>query len=295
MFRIHLSFVHNELIDYYTISANMYHVPVVVAAAMDSVLSSLILDADHDVLLGVSELNTKVTTVCSMSVTVVNEAIYRESSPPLTYTASSASVPAIFRHSSRINFGSLLVALGYHMGTTVEVGVYRGSFSANLIRGLGDAGGTHILVDPWIRQDVGDNADIVNEHYHENNTVFEDAMRAVSNYGSRIVAIKATSSDAAAVVLDGSVDFVYIDAQHGYYNCMLDLRLWWHKVKPNGGVFAGHDYDCFGGVSGAVDEFSRKMNITIHLTDDVDYGGFNAKSNTYNSTLSTCRSWYMLK
>ena len=200
---------------------------------------------------------------------------------------------------SRIEFGLLLLALGYEEGITVEVGVYRGAFSEKFIRLLGNRSGTHFLVDPWMRQD---NADIVNNQYGSNgiDTVFSDAMYAVKDYGNRVVALRSTSIYAADLFVDGTVDFVYIDAQHGYYNCMQDMLWWWHKVKP-GGVFAGHDYDCFGGVSSAVDEFSRKMNVSVYLTNDNDYASYSPETNRYTDANIeygeniTCRSWYILK
>jgi hypothetical protein len=49
------------------------------------------------------------------------------------------------------------------------------------------------------------------------------------------------SKDEAAKVLDGSVDFVYIDANHTYDCVKEDIGLWAPKVR-SGGILGGHDY-----------------------------------------------------
>ena len=95
---------------------------------------------------------------------------------------------------------------------------------------------------------------------------------------------------------DHSISLVYIDAQHDYYNCMLDMRLWWDKLIP-GGVLAGHDYDCFFAVRGAVQEFARKMSRSVYFTNNWDYAVVNgtAYSQTNMGATYTCKSWYIIK
>ena len=63
-------------------------------------------------------------------------------------------------------------------------------------------------------------------------------------------------------VLDGSLDFVYIDGAHDFDNVMLDLIVWSRKVKA-GGIVAGHDYDRphKRGVVPAVDTYTRMHGI----------------------------------
>ena len=68
--------------------------------------------------------------------------------------------------------------------------------------------------------------------------------------------IRKHSVVAAADVTDGSLDFVFIDADHTYPAVVADIAAWWPKVKP-GGWIGGHDYGKpeFG-VTGAVNEFA---------------------------------------
>ena len=64
--------------------------------------------------------------------------------------------------------------------------------------------------------------------------------------------VTATGQVQAATYADASLDFVFIDAEHGYEDTVELLRAYLPKVKP-GGVLAGHDFR-LPGVAQAVDE-----------------------------------------
>lgn len=53
--------------------------------------------------------------------------------------------------------------------------------------------------------------------------------------------VKARSVAAAKHVADGSLDFVYIDADHRYASVRADIAAWLPKIRA-GGIMAGHDY-----------------------------------------------------
>lgn len=65
---------------------------------------------------------------------------------------------------------------------------------------------------------------------------------------------ESTTAAAATSVPDGSLDFVFIDADHGHAAVEEDIRLWAPKVR-GGGWVGGHDYHPrkFPGVVKAVD------------------------------------------
>ena len=65
------------------------------------------------------------------------------------------------------------------------------------------------------------------------------------------------SAEAAAMYKDGTLDFVYIDADHHYKNIVQDIKCWLPKVKQNG-VIAGHDYYNYPDVMRAVKELLPK-------------------------------------
>lgn len=86
----------------------------------------------------------------------------------------------------------------------------------------------------------------------------EDYQRAVfhraADYGARARVCAETTDDAARWVADGSLDFVFIDADHTEPAVRRDIVNWMPKLKP-GGWLMGHDYgDKFPGVKRAVDD-----------------------------------------
>lgn len=56
----------------------------------------------------------------------------------------------------------------------------------------------------------------------------------------RVIIIHRPSVEAARVIPDESLDFVFIDGDHSYEGCLADMRAYWPLVKP-GGLFCGHD------------------------------------------------------
>ncbi len=139
---------------------------------------------------------------------------------------------------------SLLPVSGLN-GVGAEIGAGGGNFSATIL----SASRLAMLysVDPW----DGDCA-----------KRYPAAMRRLAPFGSRSAIMRASSRDAAARIEDGSLCFVYVDADHRYVSVIEDLELWWPKLA-RGGIFSGHDYvdgvftEGEFGVKKAVDEFLR--------------------------------------
>jgi len=86
------------------------------------------------------------------------------------------------------------------------------------------------------------------------------ATQLLAPYGARCQSLKSLTHDAAALVPDASLDFVFIDAGHQYPAIHDDIVTWERKVRP-GGWFGGHDYSAgHPGVKRAVDEaFGRRV------------------------------------
>ena len=71
------------------------------------------------------------------------------------------------------------------------------------------------------------------------NSVFDTGL--FLNHGQKKISfIKKNSIEAAKDVPDG-LDFVFIDADHGYQAVKDDIDAWLPKVRQ-GGIIAGHDY-----------------------------------------------------
>ena len=82
--------------------------------------------------------------------------------------------------------------------------------------------------------------------------------RRVSKYRRRMTVIPLPSREAIKKVEDGALDFVFIDADHSYKECLWDIKNWMPKVRK-GGLVSGHDFqDRFPGVKKAVREVFGK-------------------------------------
>lgn len=127
----------------------------------------------------------------------------------------------------------------------VEVGVYEGKSFAFLAVEMVNAGKEFELtaIDSFTFED---------EHTKEN--ILHVFMRNMLPMQGKYKVLKAQSDESAANFENGSLDFVFIDADHVYTNCKKDILAWLPKVK-RGGILAGHDY-CkeHPGVIQAVDE-----------------------------------------
>ena len=149
----------------------------------------------------------------------------------------------------RDDLPKFLFESGYRVG--VEVGVNQGEFGIKLCQsGLKVYG-----IDPYIVYPGYKDPESYESHYGE-------AIANLKGYDYTI--IKKFSMDALADFKDESLDFVYIDANHGYESVKEDIAMWWPKVK-RGGMLSGHDYavrPSFGVVQ-AVNEFLIEHNLSL--------------------------------
>jgi hypothetical protein len=85
--------------------------------------------------------------------------------------------------------------------------------------------------------------------------------------------MKMMSEDAAKLIPDGSLDFVFIDANHKYDFVLGDIRAWEPKVRM-GGIVSGHDYYNFrsGQVVKAVNDYAKESGVVLRVTEWQKYG-----------------------
>lgn len=191
-------------------------------------------------------------------------------SPAMNFLkAVTENMPSVYNSplSSRLALPALLNFLGLR-GIGVEVGVFKGEFSELLLNYSGLS--KLYSVDPWIHQDGSvyseDDSNLNNEEF---GSIYDQVVEKLKKYGERSVVLRKFSVDAARQFSDGSLDFVYIDANHSYEACREDMETWWPKLK-RGGVFSGHDYrdDRFG-VKKAADEFVEKHDQVLFCTPEM--------------------------
>lgn len=79
-----------------------------------------------------------------------------------------------------------------------------------------------------------------------------------------VESLRMGSYEASQRFADGSLDFIFIDANHVYEAVLTDLTLWYPKLK-SGGHIAGHDYHNDEGVKKAVKEFFHKNDDSLYV------------------------------
>jgi hypothetical protein len=152
-----------------------------------------------------------------------------------------------------------------------EIGVFTGALSQRL---LAREDLSLYLVDSWTVT-AADSEYAQSGDFHaslsqaQQDAYYEGAREAVRFAAGRHEILRMSSRDAAERIQDGSLDFVFIDADHSYAGCKADIQAWLPKIKP-GGFIAGHDYDHPDfpdfGVKRAVDEIFGVPELGANLT-----------------------------
>ena len=175
---------------------------------------------------------------------------------------------------NRDGFGEWLNQNGL-LGIGVEIGVFHGEYSRQLLRTWK---GAHLVgIDPYMRQPDSVYRDGCN--VAEMEQIRDDIIKEFARE-PRYRLIVQKSMDAVEQFADGSLDMVYIDGNHSYAAAFEDMNGWWPKVKM-GGVLAGHDtytrqdeyQDC--DVGNALWDFCHNKKL--------------------RPCLKNCTSWFILK
>jgi hypothetical protein len=180
-----------------------------------------------------------------------------------------------------------------HLGLVskgVEVGTFKGRYSRTIVS---DWPGKLYMVDIWRPLSLEEYDDSTNNRNHID--AYSDAMSEVVGYEDRAFMLRMKSVYASEMFDDGSLDFVYIDANHTYEGVTEDIKYWYPKVK-SGGLLLGHDYlpdDMYNdgrknlpiylwndanpdeksyagmfGVNPAVNEFAKENNYVVGRTSE---------------------------
>jgi predicted O-methyltransferase YrrM len=138
---------------------------------------------------------------------------------------------------------------GFKIGA--EIGVNKGNHSEMMCQMMPDLELT--CVDPW--KDY-----IKRNDPQTQEKCYQEAKEKLSKYNVTI--IRDTSLNAVKLFPDNYFDFVYIDGNHTFDDCIMDLVFWSQKVR-SGGMVAGHDYvqRYQFGVIEAVNAYTRAHNI----------------------------------
>jgi hypothetical protein len=141
-------------------------------------------------------------------------------------------------------------------GILVELGAWKGRSSAFLIveaKNKSPDIQVHI-VDTWLGS---------GEHtLGMTDGLYEKFLENLSPLKGQYQAHRMTTDEAASLFQDGSLDGVFIDADHTYEAVKMDIQNWMPKVR-SGGILAGHDYiETWPGVIEAVNESLKDFSVT---------------------------------
>lgn len=150
----------------------------------------------------------------------------------------------------------------------VEVGVWKGDFAARALRRSKPA--KISLVDPWFAFEQQD--DVKGWHGNaaqaEMDAIHDKVLRRFAAPISlgKVEVLRMGSLEAVDRFEDGSLDWIYIDADHRYEGCRDDLAAWLPKLKV-GGLLCGDDYGRTGwwddGVTKAVAECIKHAPVHV--------------------------------
>ena len=146
----------------------------------------------------------------------------------------------------RDRLGELTVRLGLNKG--VEIGVNKGDFSVHLCKSNPNLHMT--CVDWWKKYGI--------LSQKKQDAYYAKACENLKPFNTTI--IRESSLDALKHFGNGAFDFLYIDGDHTYDGCSLDLILWSRKVRQ-GGIIALHDYHLTSGVGAAVEGYIRGHRV----------------------------------
>jgi hypothetical protein len=194
---------------------------------------------------------------------VINQ-VLEHKSPALTGKRPCPENIKVIAH--REQLGTWLNEQGM-LGAGAEIGVMHGGYSESVLKIWN--GEKYYMVDLWGRQDPQVYRERTDDIDYEGK--YRDCV-AIAERFPIVQIIRDYSVAAAGQVPDGSLDWVFIDANHSYRTVLEDMDAWFPKLKP-GGVFAGHDYGddtnyphwCE--VKSAVDRWMGEHNIAFRVTE----------------------------
>lgn len=153
------------------------------------------------------------------------------------------------------------------LGVGLEVGSLSGEYARQIMKHWN--GDKLLMVDPWETQPDHIYKEPVN--HTDWGECYRSCMALANEYSGRIELIRGYSPEVSGYFKGGTLDWVYIDGNHGLEHITADLDAWWPKVVK-GGLFGGHDLrddlvfpqNC--SVLTAVTQFAIDKELAIHHT-----------------------------
>lgn len=143
-------------------------------------------------------------------------------------------------------------------GVGVEIGVGDGGNACAAVEYIQPT--KYYLVDPW-RLYEGYNPGKFTQAYFDK--LYARVRQDFAN-AENVCILRLTSEEAATVVPD-DLDFVYVDGNHAYDFKMLDMELWYPKIR-SGGVLGGDDYN-MASTQAVVRDFCGSRGLSFEVSE----------------------------
>jgi len=157
-----------------------------------------------------------------------------------------------------------------HGWQLVEVGCWQGKSASFLAVELANTGKQvdFYCVDTWSgsQEHLNEDSDCYDPRIKEKDWLYNKFLENMKPLEGHFIAKRKPSVEAAKDFLDGSLDFVFIDASHDYDNVIADLEAWYPKMRVceccghSEAIFTGHDFNSEG-VNRAVIDFCNKHGL----------------------------------
>lgn len=138
----------------------------------------------------------------------------------------------------RKNWPDLVAALGCS-GTTVDIGLGRGEFSAEWQKR--SPSDSHFGIDLWSPRSFREWPHFDNQQSEEHWSSMKRDCEAVAATFQNFTILQEDALECAGRFEDGSLDAVWLDASHNYSFVYNALKEWWRKLKP-GGLLGGASF-----------------------------------------------------
>jgi predicted O-methyltransferase YrrM len=154
----------------------------------------------------------------------------------------------------------------YNNTEFVEIGSFRGTSAVFMAVQILNKNKNIKLncIDPWEDTDEAKLTQPERVEEVNKNGLYFDFIKNIEKVKDYINPIRSSSFVASNNFKNESVDFVFVDGDHSYQAVLMDLKLWWPKLK-NGGIMAGHDFWA-SQIRKAVEDFCLERNLKFQNT-----------------------------
>jgi hypothetical protein len=121
-----------------------------------------------------------------------------------------------------------------------EVGVQRGVHARKMLEQWPGCQ-SFALIDLWAHQPDKNYLDKANVQQNAQDQIYNEAKQRLQKFRHKTRFYRMASTEAAKMIGNHSLDFIYIDARHDYCGVTEDIEAYWPKLRP-GGLMAGHDF-----------------------------------------------------